>query len=425
MSKFGEKYYDYRLLDEDIDFGKYKAQRRTIRHLFPGASTELETLIINLAHEKACAVHHKCINLSRYHMRGAIKTLLDMGYIQLLQNHYHSPLSKGTARIYQRTPLFEDTFKFRLPKKLVIKEAALVRPMNHPAVMLRPNNVRTTTAVTPSLNCNNNSSLIKPINSKPNKPSLPATNITSLNTANLASQSGIALKRYESLARNTEITLANKRQVFKHVWLFRNQGRLFQRGSHNYQQLPPKERKQLLIDGEPTVELDYDSLHLNLLLNITRQPCCLDFYTTILRELGIEAYKNKRTAMKLIMLVAINIETVGGFCSHSGKLAYKKGKRKGEKILPDLGVRPIEIYEAVIKKYPTLKQFIGTGKHAPSLQQIDSEIMIDVLETLAQRGVVALPVHDSVIVPLKHTDLAKQVMVDCYRNHTGFNIHVK
>lgn len=434
MSEFGNELYDYPLIDEEIDFDKYKSPLRRIRRVFPRATKEIQTLVINLAHNKECAVYYKCFKLSRYHMTKAIKLLLSNGYIEVLRDRWHNPSGLGTSRVYQRTALFENTFKFRLPKRTVVKASALVRPVNENVINLSPNNVRspnpvrTTVPANSSNSINSNSSnnsinVIKHINIIPS--STPANASTSPNAAILGSQNGTGLIYYESLAKTTEITLSNGGQVFRHIWLFRKQARLFQRGSHNYQQLSPKERKYLLINGEPTVELDYESLHPNLLLNRSGQPCSHDFYRTILRELGIKAYKNKRNALKLITLVAINTDAVRGFYSYCGKIPYRKGKRKGQKVLPDLGVRPIRIYEAYIKKYPTLKNSIAQGKQALSLQREDSEIMIDVLETLAKRGIIALPVHDSIIVPDKHKALAKRVMENTYKSHTKYDINVK
>ena len=56
---------------------------------------------------------------------------------------------------------------------------------------------------------------------------------------------------------------------------------------------------------------------------------------------------------------------------------------------------------------------------------VDSWIMIDVLETLARLGIVALPEHDSVICPVEHQETVRQVMKEAYKQHMGFEIGVK
>ena len=55
----------------------------------------------------------------------------------------------------------------------------------------------------------------------------------------------------------------------------------------------------------------------------------------------------------------------------------------------------------------------------------ESYIMTLVLFELMKQRVPAIPVHDSVIVPAQREGLAKQVMLQCYKNHTGFEIGVK
>lgn len=370
------KQRDYPLLIQNIDFEYYKSPRRKIHHVFHRASPELESLIINFAHKKRCGVLIHCSN--RFKLKQALNTLLDKGYLEIFLNHYHSE-ENGRARIYQRTTLFENIFKFRLPKRIHVTKPAL-------------------------------SSLY-------DKYILEATSPLPLYRAILASKSGTRLKKYKDLIDSVTLSLANGHQVFEKIYLVKHQARWFQKGIHGYQSLPSKERKHLLINGEPTIELDYKNLHPNLLLNMAGSPCDNSLYENVLRDMGLRVCKARRKALKLIVLVAINIGSRSAFTRYV--------KEKMTKSINTLGVHPSLIYKSLDKLYPMLKPHICTGKHALTLQQKDSEIMEDVLETLAGDGIVALPLHDSIIVPAQHKDLARQVMVESYEKHSGFRIEVK
>ena len=49
----------------------------------------------------------------------------------------------------------------------------------------------------------------------------------------------------------------------------------------------------------------------------------------------------------------------------------------------------------------------------------ESDILVDVLLTLKTQGIVALPIHDAVVVRDDNSDKAKAVMKDIFRGHTG------
>jgi hypothetical protein len=50
---------------------------------------------------------------------------------------------------------------------------------------------------------------------------------------------------------------------------------------------------------------------------------------------------------------------------------------------------------------------------------IESEILVDVLLQLLDRGITALPVHDAVIVARSKAPMAKEVMLSVFQAHTG------
>ena len=56
---------------------------------------------------------------------------------------------------------------------------------------------------------------------------------------------------------------------------------------------------------------------------------------------------------------------------------------------------------------------------------VESDIVTPVLLKLKELSIPALPEHDSVIVPSRYNDTARQIMHDNYREHTGFSIVIK
>ena len=49
----------------------------------------------------------------------------------------------------------------------------------------------------------------------------------------------------------------------------------------------------------------------------------------------------------------------------------------------------------------------------------ESDILVDVLEALRSIGIVALPVHDAVVVRDDNSDKAEAVMKKVFKKHTG------
>ncbi len=176
----------------------------------------------------------------------------------------------------------------------------------------------------------------------------------------------------------------------------------------------------IIVQEKPTVELDYVSLHPCMLLNKAGKKCPkTDIYSKLLKELGIRKTKERRDAIKEAFLIATNIPSVKGFYSYLGRdcSGYQDHLRES--------VKPKDVYDAILKLYPKLEQHICSGKRRSALQVEDSEIMIDVLETLANKGIVSLPVHDSMICREEHAAVVEQVMRDCYKRHMGFDIQVE
>ncbi|MCV0428589.1 MAG: hypothetical protein K5905_24290 [Roseibium sp.] len=87
---------------------------------------------------------------------------------------------------------------------------------------------------------------------------------------------------------------------------------------------------------------------------------------------------------------------------------------------PDSGEHPPfrDVKEALIKKHSSISSSFETGE-GMRIMFLESQILIDVLETLRSEGITALPIHDAILVAKGHEGLAKKVMVDSFLKVTG------
>lgn len=197
------------------------------------------------------------------------------------------------------------------------------------------------------------------------------------------------------------------RRVFNVDWVH---GGRFYKAPHIT--LPSACRSTMTINGEPTVELDYSGLHIRMLYNQIGKDYRGECYVY---EKADVANKDDRERIKLASLIVINssdrkkaIKAIHNQCRKKG-IHYPAGQ--------------FGRYGALVDKFgqyhKPIRQFLLSGKGL-ELQYTDSIIMASILERMTQRGIPALPVHDSVICPAKNEGYLRQAMMEEYEKVMGY-----
>lgn len=190
---------------------------------------------------------------------------------------------------------------------------------------------------------------------------------------------------------------------------FRRGGRLYHQGS-SYQQIPKEDRAKIhtVVDGEvsPTVELDFESLHLRLAyLRAGRKMPEGDLYE-------VEGFS--RPLVKLATLVALNADgtevgAITAFLADHDDLALDNGLYQ----LPPSKLRVAikKLIAAIKRKHYRISEFFGTGVGA-ELMRTDSDIALKVLLGMIDKtGRCPLVLHDSFLVPECDAELLQDLMV--------------
>ena len=172
-------------------------------------------------------------------------------------------------------------------------------------------------------------------------------------------------------------------RVFNEDWL--HGGRLY---GHYTQSLPRAIRRQLAINGENVAEPDYSALHLRILYALAGLPLISDPY-------DLDGWE--RNIVKHALLILINAPT---HQSAIGAVTHKYGISHAD---------AARLIDEIKRKH----KLIEARFHSDAgrwLQRLDSDMTERVLLGLTRQGVVALPVHDSFIVPAKWESEARQAM---------------
>lgn len=198
----------------------------------------------------------------------------------------------------------------------------------------------------------------------------------------------------------------------------------FEHGGRFYgiwpQNAPSSLRKHILINDEPTVELDFKAMHPTILYHEAGVECPKDPYQ-ILDYNSEEERRRNRKSMKLLFNMALNARSKEeAFAGYRGKALTL-----GDKIAA--GSRKKEwytkAYNTMEKYHAPIKQSFGTGD-GTRLQRIDSDIAEIVLLKLAEMNIPAIPVHDSFCVQERHEETLRKTMQEASEAVVGITLAV-
>lgn len=182
-----------------------------------------------------------------------------------------------------------------------------------------------------------------------------------------------------------------------------------------WQQVSSSYRKDIRIDGSPTVEIDYKGMHVAMLA--AEQGVVMDneydWYT--LDEVVVAGLDkvSQRKALKLLVLTAINAankET--SFKAYQSKRTASKDENTGLYEFPRLNKRQLDLLlSSFIEKHPFLENGICSDRGI-GLMFMDSQITEIIINRFVESNEPVLTVHDSYIVKADKADFLQQTMAE-------------
>lgn len=184
---------------------------------------------------------------------------------------------------------------------------------------------------------------------------------------------------------------------------FDGHGRLF-RGS--WQFLPRAERAGLTINGQRLVELDYRAMYVHLAYALVGAAVPAgDPY-------DIPGLEEHRSAVKKAM---------ASLFFRDGTMRRLAGELRD--LLP-AGWTAKRLTAAMVDRHPAIAHVLGTNI-GPRLANAESRILVAVLLRLLSERVVALPIHDCVLVPGRHKEAARAAMLQESERLVGTELPVE
>lgn len=186
------------------------------------------------------------------------------------------------------------------------------------------------------------------------------------------------------------------RRIFKGQWCIG--GRFY----CDAQNLPQVVRRTITINGEPCVELDYKSMHPRLLYHLSGAEAPSDCYDIE----GVTRDKVKKIALIATSTSSKN-QAIRAVSFHLKVTAKEAGSLLG-------------MFEA---RHKAIADSLYRNAWQ-TLQNIDSKIANDVMDSLTREAIPVIPVHDSFIVPASKAQQLQQAMYEQYEANTGMTASI-
>ena len=196
-------------------------------------------------------------------------------------------------------------------------------------------------------------------------------------------------------------------------------GRLHTKGFRHYQGFNEDERKDITINGESTVELDYSGLHPNLLYAAEGIQYSGDPYSIV------DERSEVRPFLKHILLCMLNAKDKVNAERAANRWLYLHPRESKIFAATDI-TRARPLMDKFIEAHKPISHYFCKGKvTGMRIMNKDSKIALDIVNYFAKKKIPILCVHDSFLVQKQYKDELHQVMADTYHKHTGFSIKIK
>jgi len=169
---------------------------------------------------------------------------------------------------------------------------------------------------------------------------------------------------------------------------------------------PGSVRRHILIDGMPTVELDYSAMHIHLVYSLEG----IDYWS--LHGPEDDPYTidgespEMRNAIKKAFIIALN-------CTSKKKAIYSITNEFRELGYDTRTLVPRKVVAAFEQRHPRIAHHLysGSGTH---LQRLESNITEEILIRTLERNECALNIHDGFILKLDGLEQLKNDMIDSF-----------
>jgi hypothetical protein len=192
-------------------------------------------------------------------------------------------------------------------------------------------------------------------------------------------------------------------RIFKENFL---QGGRFYRAEHLG--LKSDERRQILLNGESVVEVDYTCLHINMLY-IRETGCAFDG-----DAYDVGSSQVPRDVFKIILQIILNCETKLSAVMATNEALRSRG----------FHVSAEKAIETFLRKHQAIAKYFFSGVGLV-LQYEDSVIAEKVLLKAVQNEIPVLPVHDSFLAPVSQEAWLLAAMKEASEEVLGAALPVK